>query len=104
MISLVLSCVLWAKPEVKLIDVPVNEYGVAALVTDFSDFTFEGNVVEESMNSLRLSYRDPVTGNPTAAAETFSNDASNKALAIRLLVSNQEEASLDCKIKSTSLN
>lgn len=31
MIHYVLFCILWSKPEIKLMEMPVSEYGIAAI-------------------------------------------------------------------------
>ena len=94
MIHYVLACVLWAKPNVDLVEVPVGEYGTATMQKDFGNFIFEGTVIEEHMNSVKITYKKS-----ESSAESYApTDPLLKSLSIRLIEA-QDEATLDCEVK-----
>lgn len=97
MIHYVLACVLWAKPDVQLVEVPVDEYGMANMQNEFNEFTFQASIIEENMNSVKI------TDNKSASsAEAYAPmDPQLKSLTIRLQAGEQQ-ASLDCEIKIKS--
>lgn len=99
MIHYILACVLWAKPNVDLVEVPVDEYGVATMQKDFGNFIFEGTVIEEHMNSVKIAYKKSESSGESYAP----TDPLLKSLSIRLLAG-EDEATLDCEVKGASEN
>ena len=98
MIHYVLACVLWAKPNVELIEVPVDQYGTATMQKDFNGFSFESSIIEEHMNSVKITYKKSDT-----SAESYApTDPLLKSLTIRMSTSDDQQASLDCEIKIKS--
>lgn len=95
MIHFVLSCILWAKPNLKLIEVPVDEFAMATIETNFNQFRFQASVIEERMNSVKI-----VSLSNGYAAEAYSPmDSQLKSLAIQLSLI-KDEAKLDCEVKT----
>lgn len=95
MIHFVLACILWSKPNVKNIKVPVDEYAMATLQAEFNEFLFEATVVEERMNSVKISYRSPAD---TISADAYSSDLTQRTLTTKLTVGDHQ-ASLDCEVQ-----
>ncbi len=54
MIGYLLFCTLWSKPDLKLVQVPVNESATADVNEDFGNFHFEGSVNQGRMNSVKI--------------------------------------------------
>ena len=95
MIHYVLACVLWAKPDVQLKEVPVDDYGMANLKVDFNSFIFEASVVEERMNSVKIILKKNLY-----SAEAYSvSDVQLRTLTTRMALGD-DEASLDCEMKN----
>ena len=94
MIHYVLFCVLWAKPNIELFEVPVNEYAMADMNRNFGEFNFEASVFEEKMNSVKITHL------PTqiSTQANSSSDYQQKSLYIKLDLG-EEQASLDCEMK-----
>lgn len=96
----ILKCILLAKFQVLVLEVPVNEYAMATIEKTFNDVYFEGTVIEGRMNSVLIRF-------PKLGAETMSystRDYDMKSLSTRLDVQN-EHATLDCEIlDQASLN
>lgn len=94
MITFVLVCVLWSKPEIKIIEVPVDEYAMAFVEETFGEFKFEASVIEERMNSVKISH---VSKNVSSHSYS-ARDLQLKSLVTRLQIGN-EDSSLDCDIR-----
>ena len=94
MIQYVLFCVLWSKPEVKLIETKVNEYAMATMNENFGDFNFYADVIEEKVNSLKLTHL------PTQISTfvTAPRDYQQRSLYTKLEIG-QVEGSLDCEMR-----
>ena len=97
MIHYVLACVLWAKPDVQLVDVSVNDYGTASMQKDFNGFAFEASVIEEHMNSVKITSQKKSNSSAESYAPT---DPFLRSLTIRLSADDQE-TSLDCEVKQS---
>ena len=97
MIGYVLFCILWSKPEIQLVEVPINEYATADVNQDFGAFHFEGNVFEGRMNSVKIVHI------PTQfSTEAFSaNDHQQRSLYVKLEM-DQFAASLSCELRPPS--
>ena len=93
MIHYVLACLMWAKPEVKVINIPIDEYGIAFVSENLLDYTFEISIMEERFNYMKVTY------NPLKVS-TQSNmpGHADQSMSLRLNVGD-EQASLDCDIK-----
>ncbi len=95
MIHYALACVLWAKPNVQLVEVPVDDYGMASVQVDFNSFIFEASVMEERMNSVKIILKKNLF-----SAEAYSvNDMQIKSLTTKISFGD-DEASLDCEMKN----
>ncbi len=94
MIHYVLFCILWSKPEIKLIEVPVSEYGIAAIDENFKDFNFYADVIEEKVNSVKLTHLQTAI----SSQANSSRDYQQKSLYLKLDVGSTE-ASLDCEMR-----
>ncbi len=94
MITTILFCILWSKPQVELVEVPVNEYAVAEINQDFGNYHFEATVFEGRMNSVKIVHI------PTQfSTEAYStNDAEQKSLYVKLEMGEQA-ASLSCEMR-----
>ena len=89
----ILKCILLVKAHVLTLEIPVNEYGMATINQSFNGVQFEGTVVEERMNSVRITF--PKYKVESTAFSTRDYDM--KALSTQLNIKN-EHASLDCEI------
>ena len=94
MIAMVLHCILWSRPEVKIIDVPVSEYAMATVSEDFRDFTFYADVIEEKMNSVKLTH----IASGSSSEAYAPNDYQQQSLSLKLTMPDAE-ATIDCEIK-----
>lgn len=89
----VLKCILLAKTNLLVIEVPVSEYAMATIEKTFNEVYFEGTVIEGRMNSVLIRY-------PKLGVETMSystRDYEMKSLTTRLDVMG-EHASIECEI------
>ncbi len=94
MISYLLVCILWSKPEIKVIKVPVNEYAMAFIEETFGEFKYEASVVEGRINSVKIShFKKDVSSHSYSAS-----DLQLKSLVTRLQVV-EDESSLDCDVR-----
>jgi hypothetical protein len=96
MLHYVLSCVLWAKPQVDIVQIPVSEFAMADLKKTFGDFQFEASVLEEELNYVKITHL-PTQFSSEANA---SRDHKQKSFYIKLDL-NDSQASLDCEIKDS---
>ena len=94
MIHYVLFCILWSKPEVKLMEVPVSEYGMVTISENHLDFNFYADVFEEKLNSMKLTHL--ATG--ISAHVAAPNDYQQRSLFTKLDVGTTE-ATLDCEMR-----
>ena len=95
MIHYVLFCILWAKPQTELFEVPVNEYAMADMNREFGEFQFEASIFEEKMNYVKITHL------PTKIM-TEANSSANyqqRSLYNKLDVGTTE-GSLDCEMRS----
>ena len=99
MISYVLYCILWSKPDVKLIEAPVDEYGMSMISETFNQFEFEATVVEEKMNSVKIKH----TQSGFTAFAYAPNDYTQRSLSIKSDVL-EDAASLDCDVRQKMTN
>lgn len=97
MISYVLYCILWSKPDVKLIEAPVDQYGMSTISETFNQFEFEATVMEEKMNSVKIKHIQ----SGFAAFAYAPNDYTQRSLSIKSDVL-EDAASLDCDIRKTA--
>ncbi|MEQ1722055.1 MAG: hypothetical protein ABL930_02700 [Pseudobdellovibrio sp.] len=95
MIHFVLFCILWSKPEVKLIEVPVSEYATATVNENHGDFNFYADVFEEKMNSVKITHIQSNISSQVSAP----NDYQQRSLSLKL-DAGLNEASLDCEMRS----
>ncbi|MBC7421579.1 MAG: hypothetical protein H7328_12700 [Bdellovibrio sp.] len=95
MIHYVLACVMWGKPDVKTIQIPVDDHGMAYLTETFGPYTFEASVMEETMNYMQIIYNP---SNIMTQGNSPSSFGPQKSMSLRLNVGT-EQASLDCEIK-----
>lgn len=95
MIQYVLYCILWAKPNVEIIQVPVNEYAMADINHDFGEFNFEASVFEEKMNSVKITHRPTQISSQANA----SADYQQRSFYLKLDLG-EKQASLDCEMKA----
>lgn len=92
--ALILSCILWVKGDyTTLLKLPISEYGVVDFRQEKSGFIFEADVLEERMNSMKITHQALGVSNFVASA-----DIPQKSFYTKLTVQS-EEASLDCEIK-----
>ena len=92
--AFILSCLLWVKGDfTTLQDVPVSEYGMAEIKHEKMGFLFEADVVEERMNSLKLSHIQK-----DVSTMVYSYEFPQRTLYTKL-TAGTEEASLSCEIK-----
>lgn len=94
MIPLILSCLIWSNPNIKIVDIPVDEYGMSSMKTELNDFSFEALVTEEAMSSVKITLKS----NKNISTESYSNNSVTKNLATKIKF-NSKEASLDCEVK-----
>ena len=94
MIHYALFCILWSKPEIKLIEVPVSEYAMATMNEDFRDFNFYADIVEEKMNSIKITH----LASGASADASAPNDHQQRSLSMHLRMP-ETEASLDCEMR-----
>ena len=95
MIHYALACILWAKPNVQLKEIPVDNNEMASLQVDFNSFIFEASVVEERMNAVKIIMKKNLF-----SAEAYSAlDVQLRSLATKITLGD-DEASLDCEIKN----
>lgn len=90
----IFSCVFWVNSEpIKLIDIPVNEYGMAFVDETISNFQMKADVIEEKVNSIELIHT------PTGISSmSYTHSWPQNSLVIKLRTKEQE-ASADCVIK-----
>lgn len=98
MMTYVLYCILWSKPEVKLIKAPIDQYGMATISEIFKPFEFEATVIEEKMNSVKIKHIQ--TGFTSFAYAP--NDYTQRSLSIKSDIF-EDAASLDCEIKQKAV-
>jgi hypothetical protein len=89
----ILKCILLAKTHVLTLEMPVNEYGMATLNRLHNGVQFEATVMEERMNSVRITF--PKQKTETTAFSTRGYEM--KALSTHLNIG-KEHASMDCEI------
>ena len=95
MIAQLLVCVLLAKTELKIVEIPIDTYGLADMHMEHNSVQFEASVVEERMNSVKIIFPEP-----NITAETYATlDPSQKSLTLNLSVGNQH-ASIDCDVRA----
>lgn len=94
MISYVLYCILWSKPDVRITETPVSEYGVATMSEQFNQFEFEATVIEEKMNSVKIKH---LTSGYESSAYA-PNDHTQRSLSIRMEIA-ADAATLDCEMR-----
>lgn len=94
MISYVLFCIMWSKPEVKLIEVPVSEWAMATVNENHGDFNFYADVIEEKMNSMKITH---INSNISSQVHA-PNDYQQRSLSLKL-DAGVNEAGLDCEIR-----
>ncbi len=94
MIHYVLFCILWSKPQVELVEVPVNEYAMAAMNKEFGEFNFEADIFEEKMNSVKITHLPSQISTQANA----SADRQQRSLYINLNLG-EKQASLDCEMR-----
>jgi hypothetical protein len=94
MISTMLFCILWAKPNLQLVEVPVNQYAMADIKKAFGDFYFEASVLEDKLNYVKITHL-PTTFSSEANA---SQDYKQRSFYIKLDM-NRDQASLDCELR-----
>ena len=94
MTSLVFVCILWSKPNVKIVQVPVSDYAMAVVKESFGDFEFNGDVLEEKVNSVKITHV-PTQVSSLALAP---GDATQRSLYNKIEVG-EREASMDCDIR-----
>jgi len=93
MIHYVLFCILWSKPNTALIEVPVNEYAMAAISQDLGEFHFEADVIEEKLNSLKIIHK------PTQfSTSALSEDYQQRTMYLKMELAD-EAASLTCELR-----
>jgi hypothetical protein len=93
-ISYVLFCILWSKPQTQLIEVPVNEYAMAVISQDFQEFHFDADVIEEKINSLKITHI------PTQiSTEAHSTDAQQRSMYLKMEMADKA-ASLTCELRA----
>ncbi len=95
MISYVLVCILWSKPEIKVISTPVDQYAMAFVDETFGEFKYEASVVEGRMNSVKILHLKKDVSSHSYSASDFQL----RSLVTRLQVG-QEESSLDCDVRA----
>lgn len=99
MIAHVLFCILWSRPEVKLVEVPVSEYAMAKINEDFGNFVFAADVIEDKMNSVKITYKKDESSTDSYAP----GDYQQRTLSVRLKLK-EAEASLECEVKAKNEN
>lgn len=97
MIHYVLFCIMWSKPDIKLIEVPVNEYAMAMINENHQDFNFYADVFEEKMNSMKITH---IQSNISSQVHA-PNDYQQRSLSLKL-DAGVNEASLDCEMRRKS--
>ena len=94
MISFLLVCMLWSKPELKAVEIPLDEFAMATLDVQFKEFRFEATVMEERMSSIKITH--PLKN---VSTESYSSSGYQlRTLATHLTIG-EEEASLDCEVR-----
>lgn len=93
----ILKCILLAKFQVDVVQVPIDEYATATINRTHNAVNFEATVFEGRVNSLKIEF--PESGVQTMSFS--SRDYDQKALSTHLDVKN-EHASADCEIVETN--
>jgi hypothetical protein len=93
MLHTILFCILWAKPQVEIVQIPVNEYSMADLRTQFGEFYFEASVLEEDLNYVKITH----IPSQFSSEANASRDHQQKSFYIKLDLKDNQ-ASLDCEI------
>lgn len=89
----VLKCILLAKTNLLVLEVPIDEYAMAGIEKTFNGVYFAADVLEGRMNSVLIRY-------PEYNVQTMSystKDYQLEALSTRLDVQS-EYATIDCEI------
>lgn len=94
MIHYILFCIMWSKPDIQLIEVPVSEWGIAEVNQNHGDFNFYADVMEEKMNSMKITH---IQSNISSQVHA-PNDYQQRSLSIKL-DAGVNEASLDCEMR-----
>lgn len=95
MIAQLLVCVLLAKTELKIVEIPIDSFGMADMQIEHNSVQFEASVIEEKMNSVKIVFSE---GDITAETNA-PLDPSQKSLMLFLSVGNQH-ASIDCDVRA----
>lgn len=94
MISYVLFCILWSKPQTALVEVPVNEYAMAYVSQDLGEFHFDADVIEEKVNSVKITHI------PTGfSSEANSADLQQRSMYVKMEMADKA-ASLTCELRA----
>jgi hypothetical protein len=88
-----LFCVSWMGLDTQLHEKKLDEYAMAELNFSHKDWSFNANVIENRLNSLKLSHvKEGVS------TQSYSTHFPFNHLAVRLEVKNQL-ATLDCELR-----
>ncbi len=91
--AFILTCILWVKGDfTTLLDVPISEYGIAEIKQNKSGFLFEADVLEERMNSLKITHIQK-----DISTSAFTYEFPQKTLHVQL-TSGADEATLSCEV------